>query len=104
MKYLMSAVALTIALSTPARAAPLIDYVVAVVNEDVGRWNYALDDASTREAVIGAEYKACCWTGRVAWRRYIANTRGEFNTSLYLQLELTGLSRIGAGIREFLPE
>ena len=70
----------------------------------VGRWNYALDDASTREAVIGAEYKACCWTGRIAWRRYIANTRGEFNTSLYLQLELTGLSRIGAGIREFLPE
>ncbi len=35
MKYLMSAVALTIALSTPARAAQLIDYVVAVVNEDV---------------------------------------------------------------------
>ncbi|WP_348671917.1 LPS assembly protein LptD [uncultured Abyssibacter sp.] len=70
----------------------------------VGRWNYALDDASTREAVIGAEYKACCWTGRVAWRRYIANTRGEFNTSVYLQLELTGLSRIGAGIKEFLPD
>lgn len=35
MKYLMSAVALTIALSTPARAAQLVDYVVAVVNEDV---------------------------------------------------------------------
>ena len=70
----------------------------------VGRWNYALDDASTREALLGAEYKACCWTGRVAWRRYIANTRGEFNTSLYLQLELTGLSQIGAGIREFLPD
>lgn len=35
MKYLLSAVALTIALSTPARAAQLIDHVVAVVNEDV---------------------------------------------------------------------
>lgn len=69
----------------------------------IGRWNYALDTASSRETLLGAEYRSCCWTARVAWRRYIANTLGEFNTSVYLQLELTGLSRIGAGIQELLP-
>ena len=69
----------------------------------VGRWNFSIRDAATRESLVGMEYRSCCWTGRVAWRRYIANTLGEFNSSIYLQLELLGLSRIGAGIRELLP-
>ncbi|MBR9814059.1 LPS assembly protein LptD [bacterium] len=69
----------------------------------VGRWNFSITDSSTRESLLGVEYRSCCWAARVAGRRYIANTLGEFNTSLYLQLELTGLSRIGAGIQELLP-
>ena len=69
----------------------------------VGRWNFSIRDAATRESLVGMEYRSCCWTGRVAWRRYIANTLGEFNSSIYLQLELLGLSRICAGIRELLP-
>jgi len=35
MKYLLSAVATTIALTTSAQSAQLVDYIVAVVNEDV---------------------------------------------------------------------
>ena len=69
----------------------------------VGRWNFSVRDAATRESLLGLEYRSCCWTGRVAWRRYIANTLGEFNSSIYLQLELLGLTRVGAGIRELLP-
>ena len=69
----------------------------------VGRWNFSIQDAATRESLLGVEYRSCCWAARIAGRRYIANTLGEFNTSLYLQLELTGLSRIGAGIQELLP-
>lgn len=69
----------------------------------VGRWNFSIRDSATRESLVGVEYRSCCWAARVAGRRYIANTLGEFNTSLYLQLELTGLSRIGAGIQELLP-
>ena len=69
----------------------------------VGRWNFSIQDSATRESLLGLEYRSCCWAARVAGRRYIANTLGEFNTSVYLQLELTGLSRIGAGILELLP-
>jgi LPS-assembly protein len=69
----------------------------------IGRWRYSLQDSRSLETLAGVEYETCCWAARATWRRYIANIRGEFDTSIYLQLELKGLARIGGGFTNLLP-
>lgn len=61
----------------------------------VGRWNYSLLDRTTLEAFAGVEWENCCLATRVLVRRYIRNFEGEANTSLYVELELKGLSSLG---------
>lgn len=68
----------------------------------VGRWNYSLFDKSTLEAFGGVEWESCCVAVRVLARRYIRNFEGERNTSLYIELELKGLSALGRKSGEFL--
>ncbi len=68
----------------------------------VGRWNYSLLDNSTFEAFGGVEWESCCMAMRVLARRYIRNFEGERNTSLYVELELKGLSVLGRKSGEFL--
>jgi LPS-assembly protein len=68
----------------------------------VGRWNYSLFDKSTLEAFGGVEWESCCVAVRVLARRYIRNFEGERNTSLYVELELKGLSALGRKSGEFL--
>ncbi len=61
----------------------------------VARWNYSLTDHRTLEALSGVEYDTCCWTVRLAARRFLNNIEGDTNDTLMLQLELKGLSRVG---------
>ena len=61
----------------------------------VGRWVYSLQDRETIEQLAGFEYKSCCWRIQVLQRRYLTNRTGGLNTSIALQLELTGLSSVG---------
>ena len=61
----------------------------------VGRWVYSLQDGETIEQLAGFEYKSCCWRIQVLQRRYLTNRTGGLNTSIALQLELTGLSSVG---------
>ena len=61
----------------------------------VGRWVYSLQDRQTIEQLAGFEYKSCCWRIQVVQRRYLTNHTGGLNTSIALQLELTGLSSVG---------
>jgi LPS-assembly protein len=61
----------------------------------VGRWVYSLQDRQTIEQLAGFEYKSCCWRIQVLQRRYVTNHTGGLNTSIALQLELTGLSSVG---------
>ena len=62
----------------------------------VGRWVYSLQDQQTIEQLAGFEYKSCCWRIQVVQRRYLAPTgNGGLDTSIALQLELTGLSSVG---------
>lgn len=68
----------------------------------VARWNYSLLDNSTLEAFGGVEWENCCMATRVMVRRYIRNFEGERNTSLYVELELKGLSALGRKSGEFL--
>lgn len=69
----------------------------------VGRWRFSREGSRTLEALGGLEYETCCWALRGAYRRYQFNTDLEYTTGLYLQLELKGLTRIGAGFQSLLP-
>jgi LPS-assembly protein len=70
----------------------------------VGRWVYSLQDHQTIEQVAGFEYKSCCWKIQVVQRRYVRVTNGTpgLDTSIALQLELTGLSSVGKAANTFL--
>jgi LPS-assembly protein len=68
----------------------------------VGRWVYSLLDHQTIEQVAGFEYKSCCYRIQLVQRRYVSNHFGGLDTSIALQLELTGLSSVGKREDSFL--
>jgi LPS-assembly protein len=68
----------------------------------VGRWVYSLEDHQTIEQVAGFEYKSCCYRIQLVQRRYVSNRNGGLDTSIALQLELTGLSSVGKREDSFL--
>ncbi|MFO1467894.1 MAG: LPS assembly protein LptD [Steroidobacteraceae bacterium] len=68
----------------------------------VGRMVYSTRDRQTIEQVAGFEYRSCCWRVRVVQRRYVSSRTGERDTSIALQLELTGLSSVGVPADSFL--
>ncbi len=68
----------------------------------VGRWVYSLQDRQVIEQLAGIEYKSCCWRVQVLQRRYLTNRTGGLDTSIALQLELTGLSSVGKRSDAFL--
>jgi LPS-assembly protein len=61
----------------------------------VGRWNYSLADRQALEVLAGFEYHACCWTTRFVLQRFVARSGGQ-TSAAFVQLELNGLSSIGA--------
>jgi LPS-assembly protein len=70
----------------------------------VGRWVYSLQDHQTIEQVAGFEYKSCCYRVQLVQRRYVRVNNGTagLDTSIALQLELTGLSSVGKSANTFL--
>ncbi|MGJ8670734.1 MAG: LPS-assembly protein LptD [Oceanococcus sp.] len=66
------------------------------------RWTYSIAERRSLEALGGLEYKSCCWGAQVAWRRYLSSNGGEFDSSIYVQLELNGLGKIGQGLDRLL--
>ena len=68
----------------------------------VGRWNYALAEATTLESFAGLEYESCCWALRTVVRRYLSSDGGDHTNALFLQLELKGLTGIGRSTVDFL--
>lgn len=69
----------------------------------VGRANYSLKDSRVTDSVLGVEYDAGCWIGRVVAER-LSTGRSEATTRLLLQLELVGLSRIGSNPLKVLKD
>ena len=61
----------------------------------VGRINYSLRDSRITDSILGLEFDAGCWIGRVVAER-LSTGRSEATTRLLLQLELVGLSRLGS--------
>ncbi|HUR42157.1 MAG TPA: LPS-assembly protein LptD [Verrucomicrobiae bacterium] len=74
----------------------------------IARWRYSRAENRTLEGLGGLEYETCCWAVRGAYRRYqfgydeLAD-QPEYTTGVYFQLELKGLTRIGAGFQALLP-
>ena len=69
----------------------------------VGRINYSARDSRITDSVLGLEYDAGCWIGRVVAER-LSTGRSEATTRLLLQLELVGLSRLGASPLQVLKD
>jgi LPS-assembly protein len=67
----------------------------------VGRFNYSLIDSRIVEGIGGLEYGADCWTSRLIMQRF-ALTAGTSSSSVFLQLELNGFSRLGSNPLEAL--
>jgi LPS-assembly protein len=61
----------------------------------VGRWNYSTRDKRTLESLAGFEYDGGCWTFRAVGHRF-ATALNAVSSSIFLQLELNGVSRIGS--------
>lgn len=73
----------------------------------VARANYSVVDQRLLDGLVGLEYQQDCWIFRVVAQRYqipstVADVTSSSNTSLFLQLELNGLSKIGTNPLEVL--
>jgi LPS-assembly protein len=63
----------------------------------VGRVSYSALDKRVLESLAGLEYKGSCWVFRMGSQR-IVTSANKSTTSVFFQLELTGLSQVGLGI------
>ncbi len=69
----------------------------------VGRWLHSIRDDVTLETLKGLEYDSCCWTIRLVQRSYRVDALDEVeNNTIWLQLELKGLTSVGKGIKDLL--
>ena len=69
----------------------------------LGRLNWSLKEGKLLEGLVGFEYNAGCWQLRAVAHRFISATQ-QYSTSFQIQLELTGLSRIGINPLETLRQ
>jgi LPS-assembly protein len=69
----------------------------------VGRLNYSLKDRRLTDSILGLEYDAGCWIGRVVAKQ-LSTGNSQATTSLLVQLELVGLSRIGSNPLKVLKD
>jgi LPS-assembly protein len=67
----------------------------------IGRWNYSIRDDRTLEALAGFEYDGGCWVFRAVGHRFVTSLNAV-NTSIFVQLELNGVSRIGSNPMDVL--
>ncbi len=72
----------------------------------LARWNYSVPDRQVVEALAGLEYNGGCWALRLVAHR-LATSSTQINTSLFVQLELNEVSRLGTNpfdtLRQNIP-
>lgn len=69
----------------------------------IGRRLRSIREHVTLESLTGIEYQSCCWALRVVHRRYRVDTSDEeLRKSLWLQLELKGLTSVGRKVGDLL--
>lgn len=69
----------------------------------VGRVSYSRRESRITDSLVGFEYDAGCWIGRIVTER-LSTGRSEATTRLLLQLELVGLSRLGTNPLKVLKD
>jgi LPS-assembly protein len=69
----------------------------------VGRLNYSVNDSRLVNAVLGFEYDACCWLGRLAVER-VQTSPTTANTRIMAQLEFVGFTRLGVNPLQALKD
>ncbi len=74
----------------------------------VGRWTQSLLDEQTIESFSGLEYQSCCWKVHLVAHRFINKElasqpgRDPYERSVFLQLELKGLGKLGKTVDDLL--
>ncbi|WP_207793996.1 LPS-assembly protein LptD [Ramlibacter algicola] len=63
----------------------------------VGRLNFDLKDRKLVDAMVGIEYDACCWIGRVVLER-LQSGLATGTTRIMFQVEFVGFSRLGSSV------
>jgi len=71
--------------------------------QGLARWNWSVKERKLLEGLVGFEYNAGCWQVRAVAHRFITAAQ-QYSTSFQIQLELTGLSRIGINPLETLRQ
>jgi LPS-assembly protein len=69
----------------------------------VGRLNFSLQDKRLVDAVVGLEYDAGCWLGRVVVERLQSGTTTS-NKRILFQLEFVGFTRLGSNALQTLKQ
>ncbi len=69
----------------------------------VGRLNLSLKDRSVVDAIVGLEYDAGCWLGRIVFDRLQSGT-STANKRILFQLEFVGFARLGSGALQTLKD
>lgn len=69
----------------------------------VGRLNFSLKDKRLVEGLLGLEYDAGCWLGRVVLERFQAGT-DKSNKRILFQLEFVGFTRLGSNALQTLKD
>jgi LPS-assembly protein len=68
--------------------------------------NFSMSEGRMVESLLGLEYDAGCWIGRIVFERNQRSIETS-NTRLLFQLELIGLARVGssplAALRNSIP-
>ena len=67
----------------------------------VGRWNYSVLDKRMLEGLAGMEYDGGCYVFRIVAHRLSTATTAA-NTSIFLELELNGMTRVGSNSLDLL--
>ncbi len=60
----------------------------------VGRLNYSMAEGKLVDSVLGFEYDADCWLGRIVWER-LQTSSATATQRIMFQLEFVGFSRLG---------
>lgn len=60
----------------------------------VGRLNYSMNERKLVDSVLGVEYDAGCWLGRLVWER-LQTSSVTATQRIMFQLEFVGFSRLG---------
>ena len=72
----------------------------------VGRMNFSLKDRKMVDTLLGFEYDAGCWLGRVVFER-LQSTTSSSRSRILFQLEFVGLARVGSSplktLRDNIP-